>query len=146
LGEGEARVYRGIAMRLGIAALTLAAGLGFVSLAAGQEGGTFLERVFSSPAAEKIEPAKKIEIKTEPVKPTLSINLRALKAKADLDRRQEVCMRLREIGLTTNDDDLIRKADMLDQRAWDLFVASASQARSSARPAVEAEAKKGDRK
>jgi hypothetical protein len=133
-------------MRLGIAALTLAAGLGFVGLAVAQEGGTFFPRVFSSPATEKPEPAKKVEPKSEPEKaPSVSVNLRALKAKADLDRRWEICQRLREIGAATGDEDLVRKADMLDQRAWDLYAACTSQARPSPRPAAEADAKKGDR-
>jgi hypothetical protein len=134
-------------MRLGIAAFALAVGLGFVGLASAQEGGTFFPRVFSSPAAEKPAPTPKVEVKTEPEKPAaMSINVRALRAKADLDRRQEVCLRLREIGVATNDDDLVRKAEMLDQRAWDLYVASTGRARLSSRPSAETDATKGDRK
>lgn len=154
-------------MRHGIAALTLTVSLGFVGLAAAQESGTFFERPFG-PATQKTDPdsqesgswfqrlfgsapqkaesTKKIEVKSEPARPPVSRNFRALKAKADLDRRQEVCLRLREIGLATNDDDLVRKAELLDQRAWDLFVATTSQARSNPRAAVESDARKGDRK
>ncbi len=36
-------------------------------------------------------------------------------------RRQEVCLRLREIAFQTGDDDLSRKADELDQKAWEAY-------------------------
>jgi hypothetical protein len=43
--------------------------------------------------------------------------------KAKLDRRQDVCRRLREIALETNDADLERRAEELDQRAFELYMA-----------------------
>jgi hypothetical protein len=131
-------------MRLGIAAFTLAAGLGFIGLASAQEGGTFFERPFG-PAperTEKTEPAKRVEVKAEPIKaPAVSSNVRAMRALADLERRREVCLKLREVGLASGDEDLVRKAEMLDQRAWDLY-----RARSSPRLADETDGKQGDRK
>ena len=44
------------------------------------------------------------------------------KAQAEWLRRQEVCDKLRAIALECGDKDLARKADALDQRAWDLYV------------------------
>jgi hypothetical protein len=41
--------------------------------------------------------------------------------KADWIRRIAVCDKLREIAILTNDDELFRKADQLDQRAWDTY-------------------------
>jgi hypothetical protein len=47
----------------------------------------------------------------------------ALKARAmtDWTRRVAVCDRLREIAILTNDDELRRKADQLDQRAFAMY-------------------------
>jgi hypothetical protein len=44
------------------------------------------------------------------------------KAKTDLLRRQEICLRLREIAVQTGDEDLHRKADQLDQRAFEIYL------------------------
>jgi hypothetical protein len=41
---------------------------------------------------------------------------------AALLRRQAVCLKLRMIAAQTNDDELRRKADQLDQRAWNAYV------------------------
>lgn len=48
-------------------------------------------------------------------------NLRRLE-EAKLHRRQDVCLRLREIARETNDDDLERRAIQLDQRAWEVYL------------------------
>lgn len=42
-------------------------------------------------------------------------------------RRVEVCDKLREIGLLNKDDNLVRKADQLDQRAWDTYIRRTAQ-------------------
>lgn len=39
-----------------------------------------------------------------------------------LFRRQAVCEKLRQIGLNTNDDALLRKAEELDNRAWEVYM------------------------
>ena len=127
-------------MRLGTAALTLAFSLGVVGLASAEESGNWFTRLFS-PAAEKTAPAKKLDVKTEmPKMPATSNNNRAIKAKVDLERRQEVCMKLLDIANATGDESLRHKAEMLDQRAYDLYVATNNPGR-----AVEADAKKGGR-
>ena len=127
-------------MRLGTAALTLAFSLGVVGLASAEESGNWFTRLFS-PAAEKTDAAKKLDIKTDvPKMPAASNNNRAIKAKADLERRQEVCMKLLDIANATGDESLRHKAEMLDQRAYDLYVATKNASR-----VVEAEIKKGGR-
>ncbi len=132
-------------MRLGTAVLALAVGLGVVGLASAQESGNWFTRLFT-PAVEKNEPAKKIDATTDlPKTPASSLNNRAAKAKADLDRRQEVCMRLREIAIATGDDELLRKAEMLDQRAYDVYLAAKNQGGEIERAKAAADAKKGGR-
>ena len=133
-------------MRLGTAALTLAVGLGFVGMASGQEPGNWFTRLMPF-GGEKADSAKKLDSKSEPANmPPTSTDYRALKAKADLERRRDICDKLRGIGIASGDDDLVRKAEMLDQRAWDLYVACTNRGRTSSPSVVEADAKKGDRK
>ena len=133
-------------MRLGIAALTVTVSLGFVGLASAEEPASWFSWPFSHPA-EKIEPVKKGDVKTDaPKMPISTVNNRAAKAKADLERRQEVCLKLREIAIGSGDEDLLRKADALFQRAWDQYVASTNLNQASERPAAESALKKGERK
>lgn len=54
-----------------------------------------------------------------------------LRAEQDWERRAEVCQKLRQIAFDTNDEELERLADRLDQRAWDLYLK-----RSGGAPAV----------
>ncbi len=67
--------------------------------------------------------AKKAEEKPAPAQ-TLRIDPALLrdKEKADHFRRVEVCNRLREIAYQTKDLDLERKANHLEQRAFDLYL------------------------
>src|SRR5262245_7791352 len=48
----------------------------------------------------------------------------ALRLRAELDwkRRAEICQKLRQIAYETNDDELDRFAERLDQRAWDVYI------------------------
>jgi hypothetical protein len=132
-------------MRLGAAALTLTLALGFAGLASAEESGNWFTRLFTA-TPEKTEPANKIDVKTDPTKiPVSSSNNRIKQAKADLERRQEVCLKLREIAIANGDDDLQRKAEMLDQRAYDLYVAAKNQARTLDLPAADPAPKKGGR-
>src|SRR5262249_51029563 len=57
----------------------------------------------------------------------------ALRARAQMElmRRQDVCDKMREIAFQTNDEELRRKADQLDQRAWDAYVQKTSRAAGS---------------
>ena len=47
---------------------------------------------------------------------------RRLRAELDWKRRAEVCQKLRQIAFETNDDELDRFAERLDQRAWDVYI------------------------
>ena len=47
--------------------------------------------------------------------------------KAAVLRRLAVCDKLREIALVREDDELRRKADQLDQRAWDMYLKHTAQ-------------------
>lgn len=130
-------------MRLRLAVLTLAVSLGIVGLASAQEATNWLGWFKGTPA--KTEPAKKLEEKAEPTFTPAAVNgARALRAKADLDRRQEVCMKLIDIAIATGDEDLRRMAEMLDQRAVDLYFAAKNQTSANNRAAT-ADAKKGDK-
>jgi hypothetical protein len=132
-------------MRLGIAAMTLSVTLGFARLAYAQESGNWFTRLFT-PTPAKTASTDKTEVKTDATKiPISSSNNRLTQAKADLERRQDVCLKLREIAIASGDDDLLRKAEMLDQRAYDLYVAAKNQARTPVPTAPSSDAKKGGR-
>jgi hypothetical protein len=132
-------------MRLGTAALTMTVALGFAGLATAEEPGNWFTRMFT-PTLERPDQAKPTEVKVEPTKiPISTINNRRVQAEADLNRRREVCLKLIEIADANGDDDLRRKAEMLDQRAYDLYVAAKNQGRSVERTASETDAKKGGR-
>jgi hypothetical protein len=47
---------------------------------------------------------------------------RRLRAEFDWKRRAEVCQKFRQIAFETNDDELDRFAERLDQRAWDVYL------------------------
>jgi len=127
-------------MRLRIVALTLMFGLGISGLVSAQESGNWFSRWFSSSAEKKDKiDSSKLD---EPKMPPSASASRARQAKADLERRQEVCLKLREIAESVGDDEMMRKAEQLEQRAFDLYLA-ATQFRSV--PLAEAGVKKGSR-
>lgn len=130
-------------MRLRLAALTLAVSLGIVGLASAQGPTDWVKSWFTTTPA-KSEPAKKLDDKTNPTPmPDAVIKARALRAKADLDRRQEVCMKLIDIALATGDEDLRRMAETLDQRAVDLYFVAKNQSGTINRSTSSPDAKKG---
>jgi len=88
-------------------------------LPAGGSQGGLITRYFKRPAAPK---ADKADPKEEHAESQLSPAAQLAQAQADWLRRQEVCLRLRDIAHETGDDDLWRQADQLEQRAWDAFV------------------------
>ena len=114
-------------MRLGTAALTLTVALTFVGLASAQESGNWFTRWFT-PTLTRTDEAKKADVKDDAANVVAAVAAARLKqAKADLERRREVCLKLREIAIANSDDDLQRKAEMLDQRAYELFLAAKNQ-------------------
>lgn len=126
-------------MRLGNVALTLVLGFGIVGLASAQESRSWFSRMFTP--ADKTDAAKKIDAKADEPKAPSASTRRLEKAKADLDRRQEICLKVREVAIATGDEDLRRKAEQLDQRAWDLFLAIKNRVQASERPLGEMSAK-----
>ncbi|MBI2805159.1 MAG: hypothetical protein HYX68_09305 [Planctomycetes bacterium] len=128
-------------MRLGTAALTLAFGLGIVELVSAQESGNWFTRMFTP--ATKTSAAKKTEDEAaaKAAKKNAASASRLTKAKADLERRQAVCLKVREIALATGDDQLLKQAEQLDGRAWELYVAVKNRLVDSRRPIGEVRAK-----
>ena len=130
-------------MRRGTLILTLAFGLGVVGLVSADEGGNWFTRLFTTSAEksekpESIKPAAKSDVATMP--PT-SVK-RGKQAEADLLRRQDVCMKLRDIANAKEDEDMLRKVEQLEQRAYELYVAAGKSRQGTL---VESSVKKGDR-
>ena len=103
------------------AGLALALGLGAAGLARGDDPaargqGNWFSRLFTAAPAEKAP-----EKKAEPAEPAVPAGVLRSQAKADWLRRADVCDRLREIALQTDDDELARQAEQLEQRAWDAY-------------------------
>jgi hypothetical protein len=121
-------------MRLGTAALTLAAALSVVGMAYADEPtpGNWFTNLFARPAAKTPAEAEKAVSSKDELSKLQAVAF-AKKRKADLDRRQEVCLRLREIAHEAGDEELMRIADDLDQRAWDTYIAGKNRARAPER-------------
>jgi hypothetical protein len=129
-------------MRLGTAALTLIVCLGVVGLACADDApsGNWFTNLFSHPTAkdaDKSSPSKDDPPRTSPA------NLNR-KLTADLNRRQEVCQKLLELGLEIGDEELMRKADQLSKRAFDVYMAGKNRIGEAERG--DAQAKKGSSK
>ncbi len=118
-------------MRLGAVRTSIWAicvGLAFAAVAnnacAQETRGTWFSRLFAWPtsSAKKAESASKTipSKSTDLPNPGLTTNTKI--AQAEYLRRLEACDKLREIALGKNDPELMRQADQLEQRAWDLFV------------------------
>lgn len=106
--------------------LALGCGLGLAVLARADDTdekpaktGNWMTRLFvREPVAKKKD--AKIE---EPAAPApMSPALLKQKAHWEWLRRLEVCDKLKQIALETGDQELARKAEALDQRAWDVYV------------------------
>ncbi len=102
--------------------------LGMAALTRGDDGEEFLEsfpqkkdnwftRLLKKPTKKKAaEDHKKTPSPEFTKKKTLQI-----RPETELKRRQEICLRLREIALKNDDKKLYDFVDELDQRAWTLF-------------------------
>ena len=126
-------------MRLGTAALTLAVGLSVAGLACADDApaGNWFSNWFARPASKTPEP-----VSGKDETPRIPTGNALKKLKADLDRRQEVCLRLLEIANEAGDEELIRKTNDLDRRAWEIYVAAKNRTSTTERPAAEPDAKK----
>jgi hypothetical protein len=67
------------------------------------------------PQAEKKAAAEKYATTVKAAKATQAREL------SDLLRRSAVCEKLWDIAMFTNDNELLRKAEQLNQRAWDMY-------------------------
>jgi hypothetical protein len=86
-----------------------------------------ITRTFGLDKKPAPKPAKEAAKKADAPAPRPSaqeetaVSIRRLE-EAKLHRRQDVCLRLREIARETNDDELERKAEELDQRAFEVYM------------------------
>ncbi len=106
---------------LALALIASAARFAAAEAPSGGSGGVFT-RWFKRPAsparAEKDEEPKAISLTAA----KLAKEARQAQAMSDWMRRSEVCLKLRDVAHETGDDELWRKADQLEQRAYDAFV------------------------
>jgi hypothetical protein len=132
---------RGSCMRRGTVALTLAFGLGVCGMLSAEESGNWFTRLFTR-SSDKDAPTKSSAAKdgTPTLNPMLP-NVPLIRAQANLQRRQAACLRLREIAIATNDDDLLHKAALLDDRAWQICQRTRERAREAQQPIGEANLK-----
>jgi hypothetical protein len=116
-------------MRRGTFALTVAFALGVGGLVSAEESGNWFTRWFTRSAEKTPEKTTKSSTAKDglpTLTPTLP-NVAILQAQANWQRRQNVCLRLREIAIATNDDDLLQKSEQLDLRAYELYQAARSR-------------------
>ena len=88
--------------------------------------GNWFTRMFRRQPAAPIADDKTQPAPTSAQPPQSAAQVR-IRAQMELMRRQEVCDKMREIAFQTNDEDLRRQADQLDQRAWEAYVQKTSR-------------------
>jgi hypothetical protein len=121
--------------RVGPWALTLALSVSVAGSAGaqvptgGSQGGVFT-RYFKRSSSSSPRVEKEDVITASATTPALAAGARQAQALADWVRRSEVCLKLRDIAHETGDDDLWRKADQLEQRAYDAYVQQAGRSTS----------------
>jgi len=85
------------------------------------QSGNWFTRLWSTgdkPAPQKSSASAK---KNEPSAAEAAASRRT-REEVILNRRNEVILKLREVAQRTSDDVLLRKADELQERAWDLYL------------------------
>jgi hypothetical protein len=114
----------------------LATGLALTTLARADDDeakpaktGNWFTRLFSRDGAGKKKDAAQKE--DAPAVATASVALQRQKAYGEWQRRLEVVQRLKQIALETGDAELDRKADALDQRAWEVYLQRTGGTRAS---------------
>ncbi|MGE0529645.1 MAG: hypothetical protein AB7P49_21545 [Bdellovibrionales bacterium] len=79
-----------------------------------------------APADSKVHNGTKVESQgmDKTNKPSITETAAAIQQREEeiLFRRQAVCDKLRAIAMQTGDDNLLRKAEQLDQRAWQVYL------------------------
>jgi hypothetical protein len=110
-------------MRVRNIALTLAIGLGLAGFVCADESGNWFTRLFSPSASaeKKIEPAK--VMKTDAPMPPSARSIRVKQATADKERRDAVCLKLRDLAIAHGDEEMFRKVEQLERRIGDIYFA-----------------------
>jgi hypothetical protein len=116
-------------MRARIVALSLALVLIAVGIVSAEESGNWFTRLFTtSPSPDKkviVDSAKAKDGKGEstPMPPSARA-IRIKQATADKERRDAVCIKLRDLALAHGDDELFRKVEQLERRVGDVYFAT----------------------
>lgn len=131
-------------LRITACALTLLVGLGIVGLVSAEESGNWFTRMLPW-SSGKGDPAKTPAVRNDMPPVQSSYAKRARRAKADLDRRQEVCIKLRDAAVTSGDDEMLQKIHLLEVRAFELYQAACNAPSETERVSVETNPKKGGR-
>jgi hypothetical protein len=87
--------------------------------------GSWFSRLFSGKSQAPAQPKEKKMDKNDAAERYAASRKAAVVSQAreknEWLRRVAVCDKLRDIAALTNDDELLRKADQLDQRAWETY-------------------------
>lgn len=108
-------------MRARIQTLTLLLVLGSVGIVSADESGNWFTKLFAPSAEKKIEPAK--ELKVDAPMPPSARAIRVKQATADKERRDAVCLKLRDLAIAHGDEEMIRKVEQLERRIGDIYFA-----------------------
>ena len=134
-------------MRLRMVALAIALNLGLAGFAAADDSSSWWPRWMAPWSGANGKSAKTDAGKSldddEPKKPLVTDAARRKQAKIDLERRQEVLLKLREIATSANDEDTLKRIEELENRVWDLYVAVTQMRVDTPRAAVEPERAEG---
>jgi hypothetical protein len=93
---------------------------------AAKSSGNWFTRLFGGgkkgPSPEEAAKVRKEEAEHSKKAARASAAAERSREEAALFRRQSVCLKLRAIAAQNNDDDLRRQADLLDERAWSIYL------------------------
>jgi hypothetical protein len=89
--------------------------------AAADNGGNWFTRLFSVGGKPDTDKAPAAETKKSPPPVVESLATKRDREEKALNRRNAVCLRLREIAVQTNDMALYNQVDDLEQQAWKIY-------------------------
>jgi hypothetical protein len=127
-GSESCPAINGGTMRARIVALSLALALVVVGIVSAEESGNWFTRLFTSPS-----PDKKVDVDSAKVKdgkgestpmPPSARAIRIKQATADKERRDAVCIKLRDLAIAHGDDEMFRKVEQLERRVGDVYFAT----------------------
>ena len=137
-------------MRVSAAVLALTLGLGAVGMASAEESENWFSRWFAV-GSGKSDSEKTVEEKESADKAAKLASVRravrlAKQAEADWVRRVAVCDKIKAIATESGDDSLRQRAEHLEQRAWETYLATKKSPAELESMVPEPNAKKGSRK